>query len=257
MSQFQIILTTIFAFFILIGVIMFAAFGKNDPSQTIGEVIIWGMVDEKQIKNVLGDLTDRDKSFEKVKYVQKNTRNFDRLLAEAMAEGRGPDVFLLSQADIVKHQNKILPIPYATFSLRDFKDYFVEEGELYLRDDGILALPFMIDPLVMYWNRSIFNAAGIADSPRSWDDFFPLAKKLTKKDANMNITTSATALGSFANIANAKEILATLIMQTGNPIARRDGVEVFITLRDSVSGQTTPTESALRFYTEFSNPVIL
>ena len=255
MSQFQIILTSIFAFFILVGVIMFAGFGRDDSSQSIGTVIIWGTVDEKYIKTVINDLIDRDKAFEQVKYIQKDALDFNRLLAEAMAEGSGPDIFLLSQSEILKHQNKISPIPYKNFSLRDFKDYFIEEGELFLRADGILALPLMVDPLVMYWNRSIFTQAGVAKPPQYWDDFFPLAKKLTEKDAVLNILTSAVALGEFANITNAKEILATLIMQTGNSITYRDDEGMVITLRDSIVGQTTPTESALRFYTEFSNPV--
>lgn len=256
MSQFQIILTSIFAVFILIGVVIFAGFsGNKDATQTVGAVTIWGTADERQIGDVITELIKRDKAFGGVKYIQKDEQEFARLLAEAMAEGRGPDAFLLSQSEILKQQNKILPIPYANFSLRNFKDYFVEEGELYLREDGILALPFMIDPLVMYWNRSIFTGAGVASPPRYWDEFFPLAKQLTNKDVNMNILTGAVALGEFDNITNAKEIVVAMIMQTGNTITCRNADKVAITLRGAANDRTNLTESALRFYTEFSNPV--
>lgn len=234
---------------------MFAGFGQKDPSKTIGEVIIWGTIDEKYIGGMVDNLINEDKSFEKVKYIQKGEQDFDRLLAEAMAEGRGPDIFLLPQSKILTHRNKILPIPYKSFSLRDFKDYFIEEGELYLSDTGILALPLIIDPLVLYWNRGLFTGAGLANPPRYWDDFFILSKKLTDKDANMNILTSAVALGEFVNVVNAKEILATMIMQTGNSIIQSNNGDLLVTLRDSARNQTASTESALRFYTEFSNPV--
>ena len=256
MSKFQIILTTIFALFIFVGVVLFATSGRGDPSKTIGSVVIWGTLDEEVMNGVIKNLAMGDKAFKKVKYEEKPAQDFNEILTEAIAEGKGPDVFLLPQSDILKHQNKIIPIPYENFTLRDYKNYFIEEGEFYLRTDGILALPFTVDPLVMYWNRSLFANAGVAKPPRVWDDFFVLAKKLTKKDANMNIFTSAVSLGEFSNIENAKEILVTLIMQAGNPITYRDNGEIGVSLRDTmINGQTTPTESALRFYTEFSNPI--
>ncbi len=254
MSQFQLILTSIFGFFILIGVILFAGFRADTGSQEIGDVLIWGTITEEIIDEVLHDLVDRDDSFEKVKYEQIDEINFDSILAEAMAEDKGPDLFFLPQSKIVKHQNKILPIPYETFSERDFKDYFIEEGELYLTDDGILALPFMLDPLVMYWNRSIHTRMGISEPPRYWDSFFAFTKKVAEKDENMNILTSAVALGEYENINHAKEILTTLVMQTGNPIIVRDEEGFDVVLKKGSSDQSAATESALRFYTEFSNP---
>ncbi len=254
MSQFQIILTSIFGFFILIGVILFAGFSSNKNDISIGSVLIWGTIEKSVMNGVIRDLIDKDDSFEKVKYEQIDEINFDNILAEAMAEGKGPDLFFLPQNKIIKHQNKILAIPYETFSLRDFKDYFIEEGELYLTDKGILALPFMVDPLVMYWNRSIHTNLGISEPPRYWDTFFAFAKKVSEKDQNMNILRSAVALGQYGNIDHAKEILVTLIMQTGNPLVRRIGEEFDVVLKDGINNQPVAIESAVRFYTEFSDP---
>ncbi|MCK5286140.1 MAG: extracellular solute-binding protein [Candidatus Pacebacteria bacterium] len=257
MSQFQIILISIFGFFILIGVVLFAGFKADRNNSVTGDVSIWGSIDKDIMDDVLKDLIDRDDSFEKVKYTQIDSNNFDNILAEAMAEDKGPDLFFLPQSKIIKHQNKILAIPYKTFSERDFKNYFIEEGELYLVDDGILALPFIIDPLVMYWNRDIHTRMGVAKPPRYWDTFFDFARKVTEKDLNANILTSAVALGGYQNINNAKEILLTLIMQTGNPIAIRDEDDndmLEILLKKDFGGEDLGAESALRFYTEFTNP---
>ncbi|MBU4536626.1 extracellular solute-binding protein [Patescibacteria group bacterium] len=255
MSQFQLIVTSIFGFFILIGVILFASFKTDRNDLEVGSVLIWGTVADNVIADVLHDLVNRDSRFEKVKYEQIDEINFDSILAEAMAEDKGPDLFFLPQDKIIKHQKKILTIPYETFSLRDFKDYFIEEGELYLTDTGILALPFMVDPMVMYWNRNIHTKVGISEPPSYWDSFFAFAKKVTDKDENMNILTSAVALGEYENINHSKEILAALIMQTGNPIVLRDGEEYDVVLKKSLGSQSTATESSLRFYTEFSDPI--
>jgi len=255
MTKFQIILTTVFAIFILVGVIIFATSGSGDPASAVGDVVIWGTVDQTIMDGVIGNLASLDESFKKVSYEEKEKDDFDLVLVEAIASGAGPDIFLLPQSEILDKQNKIFPIPYANFSIRDFKDYFIEEGELYLTEDGILALPFIVDPLVMYWNRGLFASASVAKPPTVWDDFFVLSTKLTKKDDYKNISISAISFGEVANVENAKEILATLIMQSGNPIFFRENGEVKVSLRDSYDSKTTPTESVLRFYTEFSNPI--
>lgn len=255
MSQFQLILTSIFGLFILIGVIFFASYGtSNQASKEIGSVLIWGTMNERVFDEVLRDLKDREEKFKDVKYEQKEAENFDILLAEAMAENRGPDLFFVSPSKIIKHKNKILPIPYETFSERDFKDYFIEEGELYLSNQGILALPFLVDPLVMYWNRDILTKAGLSDVPRYWESFFSFAKEVSEKDQNMNILTSAVAMGSYENVANAKEILATLFLQTGNPIVGRDNNGDFkVYFKNGINNRSDLSESALQFYTQFSD----
>ncbi|MFH0846382.1 MAG: extracellular solute-binding protein [Patescibacteria group bacterium] len=255
MTQFQIILTSIFGIFFILGVLMFANFGPNSSTQSIGNVVIWGTVEDQLISAVLNDLADRDESFEKVEYIQKDVENFDSVLAEAMSEGNGPDIFLLPQSKILKHQGKILPIPFTTFPLRDFKDYFVEEGELFLLDDGVLALPFLLDPMVMYWNRDIFTRFGLANPPSYWDSFFAFAADVSEKDENRNILTNAVALGGYKNISNAKDILAMLILQTGNKIVERVDGKVDVVLNSSIANENNGPESALRFYTEFSNPI--
>jgi len=254
-SKFQIILITIFAIFIFVGVIVFALSGRDDPSKNIGEIVIWGTMEKKVMDAVIVDLSNGDESFKNVKYEEKDKNDFDAVLIEAIASGVGPDIFLLPQSEILKKKNKIFVIPYSNFSIRDFKNYFIEEGELYLQKDGILALPFVVDPLVMYWNRSLFANAGVANPPQVWDEFFVLAKKLTQKDESKNISISAVPLGEFINVENAKEILATLFIQSGNPIIFQDGDEIKVSLHDIYNNDATPAESALRFYTEFSNPV--
>ena len=99
---------------------------------------------------------------------------------------------------------------------------FIQQAELYLKTDGSLAVPFIVDPLVMYWNRDSFTNAGIATPPKFWDEFTGLNTKLTQKDVNSNIRKSAIAMGEFTNISHAREILGTLFLQSGNPVTYRD-----------------------------------
>ncbi|MBI2048817.1 MAG: extracellular solute-binding protein [Parcubacteria group bacterium] len=257
MNLFQTGLLIIFSFFIIFGVLVFAGiipFFDSTPDGVGGEVVLWGTLPAVNIAAPLEELNRANEDVFSVRYVEKKAATFDTELVEALASGTGPDMILLPHEFIVRHENKIFPVPYSSFSARSFRDSFIEEGELYLKDDGIVALPFSVDPLVMYWNRGIFADAGRAAPPAEWSEFLTLAPLITKKDTSLNISQSLVALGDFLNIRNAKDILSTLILQAGNPIVEKEGNTQRVTLRDQRGFVTPPAQSAFRFYTEFANP---
>lgn len=257
MNFFQTGLLVVFAFFIVFGVLVFAGiipFFDSAPDGVGGEVVLWGTLPAANFTAPLEELNTESEDVFSVRYVEKKESTFDTELVEALASGTGPDMILLPHELVVRHENKVLPIPYASFSARAFRDSFVEEGELYLKDDGIVALPFSIDPLVMYWNRDIFADAGIATPPSEWSEFQTLSPLITKKDAGLNISQSVIAFGDFSNVKNAKDVLSMLILQAGNPIVEKEESARRVALRDQRGLVTPPAQSALRFYTEFANP---
>ncbi|HEY6021743.1 MAG TPA: extracellular solute-binding protein, partial [Candidatus Paceibacterota bacterium] len=132
---------------------------------------------------------------------------------------------------------------------------YIDEGQLFLTSQGELALPFMIDPLVMYWNKDMFSSAGIPNAPQYWSDVLTETPTLTKLDGSSNITRSAVAMGAWSNINNAKALLSALFMQAGDYITNRTNDRLVATIGSTPQGaQEAPGESALRFYTEFSDP---
>jgi len=259
MSNFQIGLIATFVIFAVVAVLIFtgAVPGFKAPEGGYGgEVVIWGTLPKTKLAGPLDAFNQQNKSLFTVVYEEKDADTFELTLLEALASGNGPDMFLLPQDLVLKHRDKTLLIPFSTFTERDFKDTFIEEGELYTTPTGILALPFTIDPLVMYWNRDIFSSAGVARAPEFWDEFLTIAPTMTKRDDASNILTATIAFGEFANVTHAKDILAMLILQAGNQIigVDADGA-AYAALSGSEGSRVQRTESALRFYTEFSNPV--
>ncbi|HUD03002.1 MAG TPA: extracellular solute-binding protein [Candidatus Paceibacterota bacterium] len=256
MSTFQIIVTGLFAFFLIAGVGVFAAFGGLLGGKGTGVVVIWGTEDSDTMSNLLTTLRSSNKAFAGVSYVQKKPATYDAELLNAMASGQGPDLFLISQDQAYSFEDKITPIPYSAVSQAQFIDSFIDEGQLFLTPNGALALPFSIDPLVMYWNRDLYATAGIASAPVYWNDFLTIAPKITSLDAGSNVSQSAVALGTWQNITNAKDILATLFMQAGDSItaANASGSTVSVFGATPANAPTNPAESALRFYTEFADP---
>ena len=165
MSLFQIITIGIFIFFLVFAVLVFSGIiplFTTAPSGVSGTVIVWGTLPAESFDESLTELNKQNEGLFTVQYVEKREAAFDRELVEAIASGRSPDLMLLPQDLILRYGDKIIPVPYESLSVRDFRDAFIEEGELYLTPGGIVALPFSIDPLILYWNRDIFNIEGIA-----------------------------------------------------------------------------------------------
>jgi len=252
MTKFQVILTAIFGVFILGGVIIFSAY--RGSSQEKVTVTVWGSVPSSLFEDIVKQTSLGESETITVEYLERGEDEFDQLFVEALASGFGPDLFILPSDKIIKHKNKIFVIPYEVFTLRQFKDSFIEGAEVYASPEGVLAMPLVLDPLVMYWNRSIFNEARITEPPKYWDEFYNLANLISKKDGALNIQKSAVAFGEFANISHAKAIISTLAMQAGTPITVWEGDKIQSALSYGYSKPTVPGEAAVSFYTEFSNP---
>ncbi|MDO8602157.1 MAG: extracellular solute-binding protein, partial [bacterium] len=189
-----------------------------------------------------------------INYTEKSAKTIETEFTEALAQGISPDLIIITQDKLWKEKPKLLIIPYGEISERDFKTTFIEEGELFLTSDGIYALPLSIDPLVLYYNRDLLSAAGQANPLQYWDEIYAAALNLSKRDVAGNLTSSVMALGEARNIRHAKDIFSLLLLQAGTPITGFVGLELRSQIADNFNLPVLPSESALDFYTQFSNP---
>lgn len=254
MSSFNAIVLAIFVGLGLLGVFTFATFTTSSRG-TIGAVELWGSLPIPVIEQFLSHIRDTREDFSGVTYRYVPEAELIPTLVEAIAAGRGPDLVLFPNSSMVKDGEKLAAISYNTFSRRDFQDTFVEAGEVFLRDDGVVALPLVIDPLVLYWNRTLFGNAGVAAPPKYWDDLTTTAQKITTRSPNGSITTAAVALGSWDNVAHAELILVTLLEQLGTSVVIRSDGAYRAELTSAAEQGAQPALSALRYYTEFADPV--
>ncbi|MEK7662370.1 MAG: extracellular solute-binding protein [Patescibacteria group bacterium] len=259
-TTFQLIVLVVFGFLAAASIFVFSGiipiFKSSDKIS--GEVVIWGTIPQTKILKLIEEV-GRQNSGLQIFYVEKSEANFDKDFIEALAAGKGPDAFFFSQDFAFKYADKLFVIPYSSLSERDFRNTYVDEAELFLSKNGVLGLPIYVDPMVMYWNRSIFSSSGISKPPSYWDEFAAMVPRIVKRDKSGNITSSAVALGEWKNISHAKDILATLIIQAGAGIVERasgygeEKAKVSILTTQNVS--VRPADSALRFFTEFSDAV--
>lgn len=256
----QMILLAISAIAIVLAVIMFAAYRSGGADSSIPSVEIWGTLPESTFTEVVRELQYEDKKYEGLTYIQKDIETFEDELLRALAEGTGPDVVLINEKQIVSNQNRMQEISYESFPLRTYQDLFLDEGNLLLTRTGILGFPFLVDPLVMYYNKDTLSNNGFARPPENWTELLAITPVLTQKDSSFNISKSTIALGSYSNIVNAKDIFWLLTMQAGNPVIERyfddqDQVEKYRSVfNDNLNFTLNPAYASTNFFTQFSNP---
>lgn len=262
-STFQVALMGGGAFLAITGFLMFAGvipspWGAAKGEIDYGAVSVWGIIPEKVFSDATS-LAFKESGHVRILYTAKDPATFDSDLTEALASGRAPDAIILTQENIVRQKDRIVALAYPA---RDLKNNFIQEGELFSIPEGVLGLPIVVDPMVMYWNRDMFGAAGIPTPPTSWTDLY--AKEIlgiTKRGGDKtSLVQSAFALGEFDNVTHAKDILATLFLEAGNTITEYRNVEGNTSIRSTIEDGATassalrPSVAALQFYTRFADP---
>src|SRR3989344_3126327 len=220
-----------------------------------------------------------------INYRQLRLDEYEKELLNALAEDRGPDIFSIHQSDLASYKTKINPLPKeitlpvletkgtikketivvlkksATISLRSLRERFTDQvykdvvqadpkGELM-----VYGLPLAMDTLALFVNRDLLNAAGLASSPKTWEEFQQAVKKMTRIDKTGKIVQSAAALGLAKNVERAADIVLLLMMQNGSVITDNAGRATFNQIPESLrSLGVNPAVQALRFYTDFANP---
>lgn len=258
LSVFQLVLLTLFGFAIVVGVMVFAGIipGFRAPSGgTYGTVTVWGTFPSRVMSDFTSEFNKVHKNTLNIAYVPRPAATFEADLLQALSTGQGPDLIILPSELTFRQGDKLFPIPSDSLSPRDFRDTFVSAGEIFLLPGGTLALPLLVDPMVMYYNRGIFQSAAVAEIPSTWTAFGQALSQINVVDTRGNITRTGMAAGEFANYDNAKQLLSLLFLQAGTPIVGFDNNQGYRSVLAENFGFTlSPGQAALDFFTQFSNP---
>lgn len=253
-STFQLVILTIFILVGIVGVVVFAGFGGVNNAK-VPTATIWGTVDASNFNEMLR-LLNADKPQLSVTYIQKNPETFQEEFVNALAEGAGPDVVLLTDDLLYSQRAKLMLLPYTTMTQREYSDTYLNGADYFLTGSGILGIPFTVDPIVMYYNRTMFSTGGIAQPPKLWRDVEKIIPEITRINDTKGVVKATVALGEARNINNAKEILITMLMQAGNNVTAYDPQQQVYKSIIDIDGTSikSPGVSVLEFFTKFSNP---
>jgi len=259
MSNFQTILVAIFLSFAVFAVLIFSGaikIGSRSGTDTLaGKVVIWGTFPPSAFSSALESVNSNNDGLS-VSYAKKDSSTYQQDLIEAFANGQAPDLFVITPDMISRNDNFIYKIPYSSYPQKIFTESYIEGADIYMDGQNVLGFPIIVDPMVLYYNKDLITNEGVVYPPKSWDELFTLNGSLTKRDNAGKISQSMIALGQYDNVTNAKDILATLLIQNNNLIVKRDVDLGYVsTLNDnSKNTAVSPIESVLKFFVEFSNP---
>ena len=102
--------------------------------------------------------------------------------ASSMVGGSGPDVFFLSRGDYLHYVESGLVEPLTPYFDEELKaDFLPQVLEAVTYQGDIMTYPIEMDPVVLYYNKQIFEEANLAP-PKTYDELKEVAVELNTED---------------------------------------------------------------------------
>ncbi|MFA5870499.1 MAG: extracellular solute-binding protein [Candidatus Paceibacterota bacterium] len=238
------------ALFVLILVGVLPGLNSNEVKNNPISISVWGIGNDNEFFVSSAEILRTEYPNFSVQYRGfSDEESYNYALSEAFSLGKAPDIIMVSNADIPKMKSKIAQIPQQYITQLQLQQTFPETVWRYDFADknGVYALPFTIDTLVLFYNRDILGNAGFVYPPETWELLEEMIPTLTKKNATGTLEQSAIALGGTEQtIAHASDILASLMLRSGTKMVSDDFSRASFNSKEG--------ETALQFYTKFSDP---
>lgn len=246
MNRTTIIIAGVVGLVLIIGVLLISGVGRNPPAPVPVTLEFWGFNDDEAAWLPVMDAFHAANPAITVHYKRLTDATYEDTLVNRLAGGTGPDVFLLKNLWLAKERDKIAVLPAASSPLSpaQFRATFADGADALVADDGgLIGMPLAMDSLALFYNKDVFDAAGIAKPPATWDEFVAISRGLTKVAGNGDIIKSGAALGTGRNVPYALELVSALMLQQKDAIVGHDKHT------DLQHG----AQQALEFYASFAN----
>lgn len=250
--RYRIIILAIIAFLLVSSSVIFI-FGRKNGSKQVATIEFWGL-DEPEAWSAIIAAYQTANPNRAIKYVKKDSATYERELLNALASGVGPDIAAINNTWLNKHQNKLSPLIGGFMSVDGFKNTFVDAAAADLVvSNNVYALPFYTDTLALYYNKTLFNNAGLVNPPKTWDAFNEAVKELTVTAEGGTIGRAGAALGTAGNVNHASDILSLLMLQTGTVMVDPNRQANFGKTISLNGRPYNPGLAALDFYASFAS----
>lgn len=260
-NKFTTILLIVSAILFIVGVLAFSGrLGGNnrESSQEPGSVVVWGTLPETEFNNSLATIYSKRNDIN-FRYVRVDSKNIKNLLAEAIVFDSAPDVIISDVSTFYNIKNYTQPIPYTSYPEASFRQTFASVGHDLLWPEGVVAIPLLVDPIVLFHNREILASSGIANPPTLWSELYDMYNSIVKIEEGQVVRQSMIPFGQYRNVNNAWAVMSTLFLQSRIPIVRYElqGSDLAKTVNLKTSDMASTNEAGvmvISFYNQFSDP---
>ncbi len=186
-----IIMIVLAPLFILLGFFIHDNIRVEHSDKLVLKVAMWGPkeqeIDAVDVVN-LKEFMEQHPNIE-VK-LEQLTGNIDAKIAASAAIGKMPDIFMFGPNTLRQYADDGFILDLLPFIESDkeadrvnLDDFFPLTIEAYKYRGKLYALPKDFTPLVMYYNKRVFDSSNVPYPPAggwTWDQFLDTAKKLTR-----------------------------------------------------------------------------
>jgi len=210
-------------------------------------------------------LSEYRKTHPGLEIVYKKFDDFDeyqKVVLNEMAEGKGPDIFSMQNTWFMSNYKKLTPMPSNIGTPDQFAKLYADVAykDLVRPDDNgdeqVYGIPLTIDSLALYYNKSHFEdrIPGQGMPSSTWDGIKNDVSLLNKIDPQTgDFAVSGIAMGRADNISRAVDIFYALFLQMGGNFYDQYISKATFAAQKGRSEIVYPGLEALRLFLSFSN----
>lgn len=235
---------------VLLVVISVVSIGCGNPPIITNKPVtltIWKPFADQSTMSVLFDAYKKIHPNVSFEYKQADINTYEDDLLNALASGKGPDIFSINNTWLPKYLDKVTPATEQQFPYKEYHDSYIDVVlKDFTKDQKIYGTALAVDSLALYYNKDILGTVGIVAPPKTWSELAQDVRRIVRQDQTGYFTRSGVAIGTSGNVNRSQDIVALLMLQAGATPWSADGL--------SPSFASKEGESGLSFYTSFADP---
>lgn len=186
-------------------------------------VAIWDNGQKAGLEAIMADFTEATGIETELQVVEWSS--YWTLLEAGASGGDMPDVFWMHSNEAVRYMSNDILLDLtdkiAASDKLEMDKFPADIQTMYQWDGKTYAVPKDVDTIAVWYNKDMFDEAGIAypDGSWTWDEFYEIAEKLTKEDGSQ--------YGFAANPSNEQDTWMNIIYTMGGCVLTEDNKSGF------------------------------
>lgn len=212
----------------------------------------WGVFEpQENFQEIIREFTSQNTNIT-INYTRKSLRDYKQQIQARAGQENGPDIARYHNSWLPELKNNLATTPQNIIDELNYENTFYP---VVIRDlkvgRGYYGIPLMYDGLVLYYNKSIFERAGLLKPPSEWGEILDVARQL-RSPASGSLDIAGIAMGSTSNIDYWPDIMTLLMLQNNaslsNPEATKENSETAINFfrqqeKDGLWSSTFPSST--------------